>query len=232
MKMLLYVAMSALLLSAAVTFAADVDYQHPNITIVASNERLDSVLKSVSKEMPISVTTPSGVNPIVNCDIQNQPLEKAFKTLMGGMSYSLEWKNDGQQLIGLTILSGSEGPDAATAGANVSNVAPVKQVSVMPAETHGASSGGRPIEPYSDRSSPVAYDNAEGAETRDRDDGLKAGIETQEIAVRELGEREIELELRRQEEVIAQEARMEEERARNQAEMAEYFETYGISPNP
>ena len=110
MKILLYLGVAALLLPPVAAFAADVDYQHPTITIVANNEPLDSVLKSVSREMKIFVTTPSGFNPIVNCDIQNQPVEKAFKTLMGSMSYSLEWKNDGQQLIGLTILSGSDEP--------------------------------------------------------------------------------------------------------------------------
>ncbi|CAA0111018.1 Uncharacterised protein [Halioglobus japonicus] len=44
--------------------------------------------------------------------------------------------------------------------------------------------------------------------------------------------RDPEIELLRQEEVIAQESRMEEDKMRNQAKMAKYFEAYGIKPKP
>ena len=61
---------------------------------------------------------------------------------------------------------------------------------------------------------------------------MNAEVEARELVARKLEEREIELELRRQEAEIAREARMEEDKVRNQAEMAEYFETFGISPTP
>jgi hypothetical protein len=232
MRIRLYFGITALLLPAVAAFAAEVDYQHPNITIVASNEPLDSVLKSVSREMHIFVTTPRGFNPIVNCDIQRQPLEKAFKTLMGGISYSLEWKNDGQQLAGLTILSGSGETDAATDDGRGSVVTSVNPVSVMPDATHSASGFGQRIEPDSDSSSPAAHNDGVATESRSPDDSLNTGGETPEVVARKLDEQEIERELRRQEEVIAREERLEEDTMRNQAEMAEHFETLGISPNP
>ena len=38
------------------------------------------------------------------------------------------------------------------------------------------------------------------------------------------------MEIRRQEEEVAHEARMKEEEVRNKESMAEYFETYGLKP--
>lgn len=61
------------------SIAAEVEYRHPNLTIVAQDEPLDIVLKSISKEMRIFVTTPTALNPVVNCDIRNQPIKRAFK---------------------------------------------------------------------------------------------------------------------------------------------------------
>jgi hypothetical protein len=104
----------ALLFVATGGQAAEVTYQHPDLTIVAKNEPLDSVLKSLGRAMRIYITVPTGLNPVVTCDIHNQSVKQAFKTLLGDLNYSLEWEDGGERLMGLTILaSGSE--SAATA---------------------------------------------------------------------------------------------------------------------
>jgi hypothetical protein len=107
MRILVALQIVALLCFSIASTAAEVEYRHPNLTIVAKDEPLDAVLKSVSKEMRIFVTTPTGLNPLVNCDIQDQPIKLAFKKLLGDMSYSLEWKDNGETLVGLTILTGT-----------------------------------------------------------------------------------------------------------------------------
>jgi len=56
----------ALMLSSVGSMAANVEYQHPDVAIVAVNETLDSVLKTLGKEMQITVTTPDGINPVIN----------------------------------------------------------------------------------------------------------------------------------------------------------------------
>lgn len=97
----------AVLLSLSMdSMAAKVEYQHPDITIVAVEESLESVLTAVGKEMQISFTLPVGLDPVVNCDIHNQPLKRAFKNLLGNLSYALEFQEGGERLVGLTILSG------------------------------------------------------------------------------------------------------------------------------
>ena len=106
----------AVLMSLAMgSSAAEVAYQHPNLTIVAKDETLDSVLQSVSKAMQIEVKTPAGLNPVINCDIRNQPIKLAFKKLLGDMSYSLAWQDDGERLVGVTILAGTTGSVAGAA---------------------------------------------------------------------------------------------------------------------
>lgn len=157
--------------------AAEVAYQHPNLTIVARDETLDSVLKSVSKALDIEVKVPTGLNPVVNCNIQKLPIKLAFRKLLGDLSYSLAWRDDGERLVGLTILAGTTD---SVAGAAAHDSAP----------------------------SPVDAPAAEA----------------------ERQAREAEMEQRRQEEVIAHEARMEEQAMQNEADMAEYFQSQGLDP--
>jgi hypothetical protein len=109
MKTILALHIGTLLFLSTTCIAATVEYQHPDLTIVAKEEPLDSVLKSLGKEMRIYVTIPTGLNPVVNCDIQRQPIRQAFKTLLGEVSYSLEWAENTGQLAGVTILAGGEG---------------------------------------------------------------------------------------------------------------------------
>ena len=109
MKTILALSIATLLSVSITSIAATVDYQHPDLTIVAKDEPLDSVLKSLGKEMRIYIKIPTGLNPIVSCDIQQQPIKQAFKTLLGDMSYSLEWEEKTGKLAGLTILAGGEG---------------------------------------------------------------------------------------------------------------------------
>jgi hypothetical protein len=110
MKTILTLLVAAVLLSlSTISMAATVTYQNPDLTIVAKDEPLDAVLKSLGKEMQIYVTVPTGLNPVVNCDIQQQPVKQAFKTLLGDMSYSLQWSKKTGKLLGLTILAGGTG---------------------------------------------------------------------------------------------------------------------------
>ncbi len=92
MKTGLALQIASLLFVSTISMAATVDYQHPDLTIVAKEEPLDSVLKSLGKEMRIYITAPTGINTLVSCDIQHRPVKQAFKTLLGDMSYSLEWE--------------------------------------------------------------------------------------------------------------------------------------------
>ena len=202
--------------------AAEVEYHHPDLTIVAKDEPLDSVLKSVSQEMRIFVTTPTGLNPLVNCDIQNLPLKQAFKKLLGDMSYSLEWKDDGERLVGLTILSSADGSAASTVPDRHSAAPGTNQPASSPAGYRGTPNPG------------AAITSSHGAAPMPEDDSSVA-VEREEQEARmaeERAARDTEMEQRRQEEVIAHEARMAEEAVRNEAEMAEYFESQGINPNP
>ena len=110
MKTILALQIATLLSVSINGIAATVDYEHPDLTIVAEGEPLDSVLKSLGKEMRIYIVVPAGFNPIVSCDIQQRPIKQAFKTLLGDMSYSLEWEENTGQLAGLTIHD-AEDPD-------------------------------------------------------------------------------------------------------------------------
>jgi hypothetical protein len=206
----------------AASMSAEVKYQHPNLTIVAEDEPLDSVLKSLGREMRIFVTVPTGFNPVVSCDVQNQSVKQALKSLLGEMSYSLEWESGGERLAGLTIF----GSDAqTTAGAS-----PARNTQYPDGETAG----------------PQSVDNAVGqeaavsrsggaipAQVEDNAVELTAEMDAQraEHEARMAEEREIheaEMALRRQEEEVAQEARMQEETARHEAEMRAYIESQGL----
>lgn len=125
MRTLWAIQLTALWFIAMPSSAAEVAYQHPNLTIVAKDETLDSVLNSVSRAMHILVKTPEGLNPVVSCDIRNQPIKLAFKKLLGDMSYSLTWQDDGEHLVGLTILAGTTDSVAGTTAADNSAPTPV-----------------------------------------------------------------------------------------------------------
>ncbi|MBT4519543.1 MAG: hypothetical protein HOC23_06015 [Halieaceae bacterium] len=90
--------------------AAQVEYQPPNLTIIASNEPLSSVLRSIGASMRISVSTPPDLNPVVNCNIVNLPVKRAIKNLLGELSYALQWQEGGERLAGLIILENGYGP--------------------------------------------------------------------------------------------------------------------------
>jgi hypothetical protein len=189
------------------SLAAEVEYQHPNLTIVAKDELLDSVLKSISKQMRIFVKTPTGINPVVNCDIQNQPIKLALKQLLGDMSYSLEWKDNGERLVGLTILTGTGGADP-TAASDSKSGTPILDDAASLAST--------------DQGSKVAQMQEYNAEML---------AEREALIEAEREERKAQIGQRRQKERTAHEARMAEEVLRNEAEMAEYFADQGL-PNP
>lgn len=59
-----------LLMVCSDSMAARVEYQHPELSIFAEEESLDSVLTAVGKAMQITVTVPLGINPVVNCEIK------------------------------------------------------------------------------------------------------------------------------------------------------------------
>ena len=112
MKNLTSLGLAILLLTIPCSFAAKVDYEPPHISIVAVNESLESVLRTVGKEMQISVTLPLGLNPTVNCDVENKTVQEAFKVLLGDLSYSMQWEEGGDRLAGLVIMAnGSSLPD-------------------------------------------------------------------------------------------------------------------------
>lgn len=208
------------------SIAAEVEYRHPNLTIVAQDEPLDSVLKSISKEMRIFVTTPSALNPMVNCDIQNQPIKRAFKELLGEMSYSLEWKDDREQLVGVTILAGSQ--EAGDAVASTSSDSKVTTISVD--QTAPPGGGNRVIE---DSGMPVSLGSAAAEATYDLDVDIETKRREQDARMEEeRTRREAEMVLRREQEVIAHGARMREEVIRSEAQMAEYIESQGLSRGP
>ncbi|MBK6736522.1 MAG: hypothetical protein IPG64_00875 [Haliea sp.] len=143
MKTILALQIATLLSVSITSIAATVDYEHPNLTIVAKDEPLDSVLKSLGKEMRIYIVVPAGLNPIVSCDIQQRPIKQAFKTLLGDMSYSLEWEENTGQLAGLTILAGGGNSAVATVSNNPSRSQNVNQAT--PAAV--ARNGGQELRP-------------------------------------------------------------------------------------
>lgn len=205
------------------SIAAEVEYRHPNLTIVARDEPLDSVLRSISKEMRIFVTTPSALNPLVNCDIQDQPLERAFKELLGDMSYSLEWKDDGEQLAGVTILAGGQVAGNAILGTSTDN-----KLATMSTDQAAPPGGGN--RGNVDSGMPVGQGSAAAMATYDRDVDMEAERAEQEARMAEdRTRREAEMVLRREQEAIAHAERMREEVARSEARMAEYIESQDLS---
>lgn len=107
-----WLGLATLLLIIPCSFAAQVDYEAPHISIVAVNEPLESVLRTVGEEMQISVRLPLGLNPTINCDVENKPVQEAFKVLLRDLSYSMQWEEGGDRLTGLVIMAnGSLFPD-------------------------------------------------------------------------------------------------------------------------
>jgi hypothetical protein len=205
----------ALLLVAASSQAADVSYQHPSLTIVAKSEPLDTVLKSLGREMRIYITVPTGLNPLVNCDIQNQSIKQAFKTLLGDLSYSLEWEEGGERLVGVTILaSGGESSVAAApepATASPAAIPPEPVVATVIESAAPAAPDGQGI-PGADYDYTMAAHEARMAQEREA--------------------HEAEMAQRRQEEEVEREARMKDEIERHDAEVRAYVESQGIQLPP
>lgn len=219
MKIILALQIATLLCAASSSMAATVDYQHPDLTIVARQEPLDTVLKSLGREMRIYITIPTGVNPVVNCDIQQQPVKQALKTLLGEMSYSLEWEQGGERLVGVTILgTGKEAAVAAVSGS------PIREPGVeqaVPAAVESSVGQGGTAMPVAQRApdTPVAPDETAMA---DHDAAMaehEARMETERA----------EHEARMAEERVAQEEQMKEAVERHDAEMAAYLESQGLT---
>ena len=216
MKIKLIVAAVALSFSAA-SIAATVGYQHPDVSIVAVDESLDSVLKSLGKEMNLSVTAPIGINPVINCNIQNQSIKRAFKILLGDLSYSLVWDKDGERLTGLVILAGDGEEGGIRMSQNPSRDAGNTQgVDIPDAST--SSQGAAPV-------------SARKYDPQMADHEAEMAFERQEQQARmaeERAEQQARMEQRRQEEEIAHKAAIVEERAKRESEMADLAESLGL----
>jgi hypothetical protein len=225
MRVSLVIHVGALLSVSAGSMAAKVEYQNlDDVTIVAVDETLDSVLKTIGKEMKITVTAPTGLNPVINCDIQNKPVKRAFKTLLGDMSYSLLFEENGERLSGLVILSGDGEPSEATARQTAPQTTSPReeatQVVSIPVARGVDQGDGMPAEQFDGDPQRAEHESRMQAERLDMEARM---AEERQVA-------EAEMEVRRQEEEIAHEARMKEEEVRNKESMAEYFETYGLKP--
>jgi hypothetical protein len=210
----------ATLLSVSISgIAATVDYEHPDLTIVAEGEPLDSVLKSLGMEMRIYIVVPAGFNPIVSCDIQQRPIKQAFKTLLGDMSYSLEWEEKTGQLAGLTILAGGGHSAVATVSNNPSRSQSVGQVTPAVVATVATAGGQRAA------ATPVDQD---GYDTAIADHETRMEAQRAEHEAR-IATARAEHDARTVEERAAQEERMKEDEARHEEEMAVYLmESQGL----
>jgi hypothetical protein len=207
--------------------AAEVEYRHPNLTIVAKDEALDSVLKAVSKEMRIFVTTPAGLNPLVSSDIQNQPIKVAFKKLLGGMSYSMEWKDNGETLVGLTILAETDDIAENTSLGATSNAPSVDQANVVPSANSMNSPPDSPVGQRNDAAQmPLAGTDQEGMEAQSE----ARRAERESFLAEKRAELDADMVSRREEQLRIRDARMSEDAARSEAEMAEYLSSLGADP--
>ncbi len=223
MRTILTLQAMAMLFASTISTAATVEYLHPDLTIVAKEEPLDTVLKSLGKEMRIYITVPTGLNPVVSCNIQQQPVKQAFKTLLGDMSYSLEWEEKTGKLVGLTILAGGDGSAVANVSAKPSHTPSVEQAApaaIASASGHGA---GTPAAP-SDHAPPMVEDDTAMAEHEARMETERAAHEERMEAQR------VEHEARMVEERAAQEVRMQEEVARHDAELEAELAAEGLRP--
>jgi len=199
--------------------AATVEYQDPNLTIVAKEEPLQAVLKSIGKEMGISVTTPTDLNPMVSCAIEKQPVKQALKKLLGELSYSLKWDEKSGELVGLTILGSGTGSAVAAAPERQSPPASANVGSSPPVSSSGNQALGTPVD-RSDHAAPMP----------EHEPPMDAVGEEREAQMAEEREaHEAEMTQRRQEEEVAQEARMKEEVQRNDDQMRAYIESQGLT---
>jgi hypothetical protein len=199
------------------SMAATVGYKPPDLTIVAKGEPLQSVLRTVGKEMQIFVTMPTGVNPTVSCDIQNLPIKMAFETLLEDMSYSLEWEEKSGRLVGLTILAGYGDTAVATASKNNPSTPSLDRAAPAPV----VSTSDRVSAARHDYDNPVADHDAQRAEHESR---MEVDREEREASMAEEREaHEAQMAVRRREEEIVLEARMREDIARKKEEEAVLF---------
>mgnify|MGYP003638830176 CR=1 FL=1 len=225
MRASLAIHLVALLTFSAGSVAAKVDYQNlDDVTIVAVNETLDSVLKTIGKEMQITVKAPTGLNPVINCDIQNKPVKRAFKILLGDMSYSLLWEESGERLAGLVILSGDGEPSEASARQTAPQTTTPRGEAAQVVSISDARGGDQGAGTPADQ----LNGNPQRAEYKSRMEAEQLEMEARMAEEREVAEAE--MELRRQEEEVAHKARMKEEEVRHKALMADYLETYGPKP--
>lgn len=206
MKTILALQIGTLLSLSTTCIAATVEYQHRHLTIVAKEEPLHSVLNALGKEMRIYVTIPTGLNPVVNCDIQQKPVKQAFKTLLGDMSYSLEWETGGERLAGLTIFSGGDRLAVAAISDSLPHKQSAEQVALPPGR-NGGGLGPTPLVTHGEPDSSLANHDTPTAEHDARME---------------------EMEARTTEEQETQEARIKEEVERHDAEAAAYLDSQGI----
>ena len=160
------------------------------------------------------MTTPLGINPVINCNIQNQPIKRAFKNLLGDLSYSLVWADDGERLTGLVILPGDGEPGEASVSERQSFGATNSQFVSAPSAGGSSSHSAAAHEPG------MAEHKAQ------------VTIRRQEQEARMAEEREAqELEMAQiqQEKEIVHKARMAEERARIEARTQANFEAFRSS---
>jgi hypothetical protein len=204
----------AMLLSLSIpSVAATVTYQHPDLTIVAREEPLDAVLKKLGKELRIYITIPTGLNPIVSCDIQHRPIKQALKTLLGEMSYSLEWEENTGKLVGLTILAGGEGPAVAGKPPHNQNASEFTPVPAVNSGSHNAV--------------PAPVDHGEHGTAMAEHEAQMQAARAEQDAENEADRAEHDA--RMVEERALQEEKMKEEVARHEAEMRAYIESQGLA---
>ena len=193
-----------LLLSLAIgSTAAEVEYQHPDLTIVAVDEPLSEVLKKLSQVMEVSVIIPLGFDPIVNCDVREKPLRRALNTLLSDISYSLEWQDNGERLAGLAIFT--EGGDS-----------PAGQV----ARSHPKTSTATQAVPVP--AVPGVNQAGTGITAQQIEQTARVEVGREEVEVRMAEAREIdkaEMAIMREEEEMEFEAQAKENEEREEAEM-------------
>lgn len=211
-------------LSLTVVQAAEVSYTHPNVAIFAEEETLGTVLKAVGEAMDITVRIPGGIDPVINCDIQAQPISKAMKNLLSGLSYTLVWDDGGQHLRGLTILSHEGGPG-------------VDQNANTASPTAMQTTDSNPSLPERDSSTHSAQDSAgESHEAPSFVHEQQAEMEQERLAMEERAAEERaaheeEMKTMRREREVEQQGRDVKERARHKAQYNAYLESIGVDPS-
>lgn len=195
--------MAPLVYAPSSALAATVTYQHPHLTIVADNEPLDVVLKSIGREMRVYVQIPAGRNPMVSCDIQRQGIAQAFRTLLPDASYTLEWDDTGDRLTGLVVFPDEENSSSRhLVGSQSGNASPTRPAAI---------------------GSKASVDVANAAL---EDVGKDASVDTQRA--HEAHQARIEQETRILEEHAPREGLLAEEAAQQQAQLSALLESLGL----